>query len=82
MMEKVSYGVYYNYKEVIANTFKNGKQVDKIQDDMRKKGVFRHKILHGIDIQYNSSENVVKCFMELAFLMKMYTQLSEENAND
>lgn len=82
MMEKVSYGVYYNYKEVIANTFKNSKQVDKIQDDIRKKGVFRHKILHGIDLQYNSAENVVKCFMELAFLMKMYTQLSEENAND
>lgn len=82
MMEKVSYSVYYNYKEVIANTFKNGKQVDKIQDDMRKKGVFRHKILHGIDLQYNSAENVVKCFMELAFLMKMYTQLSEENADD
>lgn len=82
MMEKVSYGVYYNYKEVIANTFKNSKQVDKIQDDIRKKGVFRHKILHGIDLQYNSAENVVKCFMELAFLMKMYTQLSEENGND
>ena len=81
MMEKVSYGVYYNYKEVIANTFKNSKQVDKIQDDIRKKGVFRHKILHGIDLQYNSAENVVKCFMELAFLMKMYTQFSEENAN-
>ncbi len=81
MMGKASYNLYYNY-EVIANTFKNGKQVDKVQDDMRKKGLFRHKILHGIDLQYNSAENIVKCFMELAFLMKMYTQFSEENAND
>ncbi len=82
IMQKVSVDIYYDYKNIIINTFKNGKQIDKLQDDIKKNNVFRHKILHGVDLQYNSTENVVKCFMELAFLMKMYTQLSEENVND
>lgn len=82
MMQKVSADIYYDYRKVITNTFKNGKQVDKLQEDIKQNSVFRHKILHGIDLQYNSAKNVIKCFMELAFLMKMYTQISEDNAND
>lgn len=82
IMNKVSYDLYYNYKKVIINTFKNGKQIDKLQEDIKRNSVFRHKILHGIDCQYNSAKSVVKCFMELAFLMKLYTEISQENSNE
>lgn len=82
IMNKASYDIYYDYKKVIANTFKNGKQIDKMKEDIKQNSVFRNKILHGTDLQYNSAENVVKCFMELAFLMKLYTEISQEKVND
>lgn len=78
IMSTVSTDIYYNYKKIITNTFKNGKQVDKLQEDIKQKSVFRHKILHGTDFKYNSAKNVIKCFMELAFLMKLYVLFLEK----
>ena len=53
----------------------------KNNEALQGKKVFRHKVLHGDDLEYNSTEKMIRCFLELAFLMRLSVLLSEEKAN-
>ena len=51
--------------------------------NLRIKNIYRHPILHGDNTEYVSRNDLIRCFLELAFLLKLYDILSlkqQENA--
>lgn len=81
-MESIVHSVYYNaFVSVIEKTFLNGEKVKQASNST--KNIYRHPILHGDNTEYVSRNDLIRCFLELAFLLKLYDILSlkqQENA--
>ena len=63
---------YYYYKDIISETFNNGHKITRSQKkEDQKFTMYRSKVLHGEELQYGSMENLIRCWLELAFLFEL-----------
>lgn len=74
-MKSIVPSVYYDaFVSVVEKTFLNGEKVKK--DVQSTNNVYRHPILHGDNTEYVSINKLIRCFLELIFLLQLYDILS------
>lgn len=80
-VKMVTHSVYYNaFVTVIEKIFANGDKVTSMQKKNSKsaKNVYRNPIMHGNNTQYASKNNLIRCFLNLIFLLRIYGILSQK----